>query len=184
MTLLEYLQDPDTPFGLWDLFYMVVLLAGFVRGLFKGFSGELASTLGTLLIFLGGWWFYRPVSMFIAEHTRLENEAGAMALAYVLMVFLFLASWKLLTFLLRKLFSWTFPDQIERIGGCILGLFKNALIICIVLITIYLTGHEYLNEHMIERSGFGRLTQEHVPGLMNQWFPGLIPEPPEAADGP
>lgn len=179
-------MDPETPVGLMDVVYSLYIVYGILRGLFRGLSEELAGLVGTGIVFYGGWRFYRPVGLFIQEHTRLENEDSARVLAYVLMVFLFLASWKLVVFLIRKLMKWTFPDQIQAPGGAVLGGAKCALVLCVLLLAVRLLGHGFLDKHMIQDSWMGRTTQEVIPAMVHRWAPGWFPEdafdPPSAED--
>jgi hypothetical protein len=121
--LITYLQNPETPFGVFDLVYGTYFLISFIRGLFRGLPEELSQLLGTLLIFWGGSQFYTPVSEYIISHTRLEEPAASKALAYVLIVLVFLIAWKLLTFLIRKTLDWTCPKQLRRFGGAAVGPF-------------------------------------------------------------
>lgn len=176
-TFLEYLQDPDTPLGVMDAVYGACLLYGLIRGAFRGFAGELAGLLGTLVMLVGAWTCYEPVSAFIMEHTRLDSDAGSNALAYALLVLLFLATWKLVTWLLRKALDWTCPPQIRRSGGALMGVLKSALVLSLILTIVNLSGHGALREQMIRRSWFGRATQNVVPGALHQWLPGVFPEP-------
>ncbi|MEX2605889.1 MAG: CvpA family protein [Kiritimatiellia bacterium] len=161
--LITYLQDPETPFGVFDLVYGAYFLFAFIRGIFRGLPEELSQLLGTLLIFWGGSRFYTPVSEFIVSHTRLEEPAASKALAYVLIVLVFLIAWKLLTFLIRKTLDWTCPRQLRRFGGAAVGLLKSAIIVCVILAGVLLSGHQVLIDHMIGQSYVGRAALNILP---------------------
>jgi len=184
--LLEYLRRPDTPVGVLDAVYAGWLLYGLVRGAFRGLPGELAGLLGTVVTFIGAWKFYVPVSAFIRAHTRLEHPAGSDVLAYVLMVILFLASWKLITWLLHKALDWTCPRGLRIPGGMLLGVAKSAVVLCLLLMAVELSGHEYLKEQMIRQSWFGRQTREVIPTYLHDRLPALFPADETAPedDGP
>lgn len=161
--LITYLQDPETPFGVFDLVYGAYFLFALIRGLFRGLPEELSQLLGTLLVFWGGRQFYTPVSEFIVSHTRLEEPAASKALAYVLIVLVFLIAWKLITFLLRKALDWTCPRQLRRIGGAAVGLLKSVIIVCVILAGLLLSGHQVLIDHMIGQSYVGKTALEFLP---------------------
>nr|MDA3872678.1 CvpA family protein [Kiritimatiellia bacterium] len=165
--LITYLQNPETPFGVFDLVYGTYFLISFIRGLFRGLPEELSQLLGTLLIFWGGSQFYTPVSEYIISHTRLEEPAASKALAYVLIVLVFLIAWKLLTFLIRKTLDWTCPKQLRRFGGAAVGLLKSAIIVCVILAGVLLSGHKVLIDHMIEQSYVGRTALDILPAQID-----------------
>ncbi len=167
----EYLLREDTPFGVADLVYALLLLFGLVRGAIRGASGEIAATVGTFLTFLGAWRFHRPVGDFLLQHTRIENAYGSRALSYVLLALLFFAAWTLVTWLLRSLFEKAVPDQAERPLGAFLGAAKVLVFLCLLLMGASLVQIESLRTHLIERSAFGRATQIAFPALLRRWRP-------------
>lgn len=181
-SLLAQLQDPASPYGIMDLVFAVYLIFGLIRGLFRGLPAELAGLVGTLLIMIGGWRFYRPVSEFIMVHTRLEGEIPAQTLAYILMVVLFLVTWNLLILMVRKLGEFTFPDALKRSGGALVGTFKSALILCVLLYAVNLSGVSFLKDSLITGTWFGRTTQQVIPQTLNRWLPTLFPPQDEPAD--
>ena len=176
MSVWEYIQHPDTPVGVMDLVFALYIFYGLIRGAFRGFADEVAGLLGTVLVFFGGWRFYRPVSDFMMEKTRIDNEQASRAVAYILMVFLFLVTWKLLTLLLRKLLNLSFPEQIQAPGGALLGGLKCAVVLCVILLAVRLVGHGFLDKHLLQESWYGRTTQQVVPHMLHEWFPGMFPE--------
>lgn len=168
-TFLEYLKDPQTPFGVFDPVYGIVLIFGFIRGVFRGLPEELSQLLGTILMFAASMKFYTPVSAFIMEHTRLDDPTASMALSYLLILLLFMIVWKLITFLLRKVLDWSCPKQLKRMGGAVVGVCKNALLIAVVLAAVLISGHRVLRESMIEKSWFGRKVQNLLPaGIVSE----------------
>jgi len=180
--LLSYLRDPETPFGVMDPVYTVYLMYGGVRGLFRGFAEELSRMLGTLLVFVGAHFLYRPVSSLMIEHTRLESPEASLALAYLLMALLFLVAWKLLTLVLKKALDWTSPKQFHRVGGALTGGIQCALILGVVLTAVELSGHAFLREHLVERSWLGSQIQRLPPDSMESLLPGRQ-EQPESGNG-
>ncbi|MGA0333620.1 MAG: CvpA family protein [Kiritimatiellia bacterium] len=167
-SFLDWLRDPETPFGLFDLGYAVLLLYGFLRGIFRGLPEELSQLMGTVLIFFGSMYFYRPVSAFIIQHTRLEDPTASKALAYFLIFLVLMLAWKLLTFLIRKTLDWSCPKQIRRLGGALVGTAKNALLIAVVLAAVMISGHQVLKEAMIEQSWYGRQIQALLPAGISE----------------
>jgi membrane protein required for colicin V production len=161
--LLSYFQDPETSLGVLDLFYGLYVLYGILRGLFRGFVKESASILGTVITLWGAWSLYPSVSARLLANNLLDHEMASRVLAYILLVFLFLAAWRLVTFLLSKLLSGTMPAQIQRPGGAILGGLKAIVILMIILVAARLSQVEVLEEKMIDQSAFGRLVRDHIP---------------------
>ncbi len=162
MPLLDYFQDPETPLGIMDLVYGLYMLYGLLRGLFRGFAKETASILGTVITLWGAWNFYPAVSRRLMENNLLENEMASQVLAYVLLVFGFLALWRLVTALLNKVLSGTMPVQIQRPGGAIVGFFKAIVVLTILLLAAQLSQVEPLREHTIDNSAFGRLVRDNI----------------------
>lgn len=177
------ITGPDSPFNIIDCFILVFLLYGLIRGLFRGFAAEAAGLVGSVVIFAGCWKYYRPLSEFLKENTRLENPALSQLVSYLLLIAIFLVSWNLINLILNKLFKLTFGKQVERLGGMVLGSAKCALITCIVLMTIGLTGHSFLQRHFIEESWFGSATQRTLPAKLHSWFPEWFDAPlPQETD--
>lgn len=161
--LLEMLKDPESPAGVMDLVYGLFVLYGLLRGLFRGFAKETASVLGSLITLWGSWKFYRPVSRRLLNNNLLDNEMASQVLAYILLVFLLLVAWRLITALLSKLLTVTLPVQLHRPGGALMGALKSLALLTILLIAAQLSGHEFLQKHLIEQSALGRRVCAAVP---------------------
>jgi uncharacterized membrane protein required for colicin V production len=179
--LLDYLKDPETPFGMADLVYGCYFIYAFIRGAFKGLPEELANLLGTVLIFFGSSRFYHPVSDFIIGHTRLEDPTASMALAYLLILLVLLLTWKLLTLLIKKALDWTCPKVLKGIGGAVVGLLKSAVIVGVILSLVLISGHQVLRTSMVEESWFGRQFGRLLPDNISLNPDAKSEEP--AADG-
>lgn len=162
-SFLDYLKDPETPFGVFDLAYGFYFLLGFIRGSFRGLPEELSQLLGTVIIFVASMKFYQPVSAFIIENTRLEDPLASKALAYLLLFLCLLIVWRLLTYLIRKTLDWSCPIQLKRFGGSVIGLAKSAMIVTVILAAILISGHRSLTEATVEKSWFGRHVQNLLP---------------------
>ena len=172
----EYLKNPETAFGVFDLVYGLLLLYGFIRGLFRGLPEELSQLLGTVLIFFGSMKFYTPVSNTIMAHTRLEDPTASLVLAYLLIFLVLMITWKLLTFVIRKALDWTCPNQLKRMGGAFIGLVKNAILITVVLTAVLISDHQVLRKSMIDNSGFGKQVIKLLPDNI------VSPEPAAPAE--
>jgi len=160
--LLDYFQDPETPVGVMDLVYSLYVLYALLRGLFRGFAKEMSSVLGTLLTLWGAWTFYPALSSRLLNNNLLDNEMASQALAYVLLVFLFLLLWRLAISLLSKILGLAIPPLLQRPGGAVLGGFKAVVTLVILLIAAQLTRIEILQEKMIDESLFGRRVRDNV----------------------
>jgi uncharacterized membrane protein required for colicin V production len=192
-SLLTYLQDPDTPYGIMDPVYTLYMIYGLILGLFRGLPEELAHLVGTLLIAVGAYLFYQPVSAVMLEHTRLDSEEASLALAYLLMILFFFVAWRIIILVLKKALDWTCPKPLYRPGGAILGMGKCVLVLCVILFMAQLSGHRVLTDHLISRSWLGNTLVEFIPEraheVLPEWIPGAAgpgepePTPPQAADG-
>lgn len=165
--LFDYLNDPETPFGPADLVYATYFLYAFIRGAFRGLPTELSNLLGTVLIFFGSSKFYRPVSDFIMDHTRLEDPTASKALAYLLILLVLMLTWKLVTFLIKKTLDWSCPRALKGIGGAAVGLLKSALIVGVILTLVLISGHQVLGRSLVENSWFGRQFKAIMPASIS-----------------
>ncbi len=178
----DYLKNPDTAFGVFDLVYGLLLIYGFIRGLFRGLPEELSQLLGTILVFFGSMKFYTPVSNTIMEYTRLEDPTASLVLSYLLIFLVLMITWKLITFVIRKALDWSCPKQLKRLGGAFVGLAKNSLLIVVVLTAVLISGHKVLRRSMIEESGFGRQVIKWLPASVVSQEPA-VPVEAEEEDG-
>jgi len=183
-SLFGYLLDPDTPFGILDPVYTFYLMYGLIFGLFRGLPEELAHLIGTLLVAVGSYLFYQPVSAVMLEHTRLDSEEASLALAYLLMVLLFFIVWRLITLLIKKALDWTCPKALHRPGGALLGGAKSMLILSVLLTAIQLSGHALLMDHLITRSWLGQRMEKMIPDRAREYLPEWIPQPGGTPDAP
>lgn len=173
--LWEYLLDPETPLGVMDGIYALFLLYGLIRGFFRGLAFELASLIGMVILFFGSWLGYRPVAAWLLTHTQLESQEAGQTIAYILSVGVLLIGWKLATFLVQKFLHFTLPKSIQRPGGAIFGILKSALVLCVLLLAVQISGHTQAIAWTIEDSAFGRLTQRWVPATLHRWAPEAFP---------
>ncbi|WFB35604.1 CvpA family protein [Kiritimatiellota bacterium B12222] len=164
---LDYLKDPETPFGIFDLVYGIVFLFGFIRGVFRGLPEELSQLLGSVVVLVGSIKLYQPVSAFIIEHTRLEDPTSSKALAYLLLFLLLMIVWKVITFLIRKTLDWSCPKQIKALGGGLVGMIKCAVFVVVILGAVLITGYNTLTQSMVLDSWFGNLTLQILPDTLS-----------------
>lgn len=183
-TFLDYLKDPATPFGMFDLVYAIFLLYGLIRGMFRGLPEELSQLLGTVLVFVGAMKFYQPLSDFMMEHTRLEDPTASLVLSYLLIFLTLMIVWKLITFVIRKALDWSCPKQLKGLGGGAVGLIKNALLIVVVLVAVLISGHQVLRESMIENSWTGTQVLRVLPAAVRgqESVPAKEAEPDGSGD--
>lgn len=184
LPLLDYFKDPDTPLGILDLVYALIILYGLLRGLFRGFAKETASILGTILTFWGSWHYHPAVSRRLLSNNLLDSEPASQILAYLLLLLLFFAVWRLVTVLLHKLLLGTLPEQIQRPGGALLGALKALLLLTILLIAVQLSRIEPLQKPLINDSALGRLIRDHLPLDLPTPAPTNPPAPANPAPTP
>lgn len=115
-----------------DLFFLVVLGIGFIRGLMKGAIMQLASLAAIVLGIYGASTLYEAFAHFLAQSLHVSAQLSA-PLAFLL---LFVAI-GLGLFFLGKLLSSFFKaislSWIDRLLGALIGLLKVALILGILL---------------------------------------------------
>ena len=150
------------PVNLVDGIAVLVLLAGMALGLHRGLSGELARLLSVMAAFVVAWLAYRPLGLWLLEHTRLQDQA-AQAVGFALAVVPALVGMVLLRLLLKPLIKVVFHGAVDKVGGIAAGFARSALLIAIVFMMVNTWPHEYLNEQFGEASLIGRLVLAYGP---------------------
>jgi uncharacterized membrane protein required for colicin V production len=168
--------------GGMDAVFLVVAVAYAIRGGVRGLSAELAGAIGMVLIFVGGWKLYRPVSDWLLAHTRLSQMESANVLALVFSIIVLAAVLGVIRLLLRRLFEKAFEGTLERLGGVFAGLTKGLVLCAIFVFAVKLSAHAYLNQHVVEKSVFGHFVANRLPLIYWQWHDKIAPPPARGDD--
>lgn len=116
-----------------DLVALAFLIYGLIRGVLRGFSGELARLLYVLAAVAGASLARPFLSGLLLGHTRLNDE-DADRLGLALAAVLSIAAVLLLRLLIRKLFQFSFKGKLEKIGGAVLGLATAGVLVSAVFV--------------------------------------------------
>jgi membrane protein required for colicin V production len=165
-----------------DAVFLCILVVYSIRGLVRGLSSELAGAIGFLLILVGGWKLYRPISDWLLANTRLSSMESADLLALIFSIVVLATVLGLIKFALRNLFEKAFAGTMERLGGFSAGLCKGFVICTIFVLGVKLSGHAYLTEHVITQSSFGTFVSQRLPGWYWALRDRVLPPKPEQGD--
>lgn len=155
-----------------------------IKGLLKGLSHELAGVVIAVLAICCSLFFYQPVARWIMDHTRLEGTA-ALVSGFAGSLFVLWLGLKLAGMLIQAIMEMTFTPAVERFGGLFAGFAKATMLTSVVLMTVRLSGHDYLQRHLLVESSIGRFGNQHLPEVYAQLakvFPAL-PAPGREQDG-
>ncbi len=167
-------MDVLPEFNIYDFIIVAVLFIGFLRGLVRGLSGEVAALIALALAVASAWYLYEPIGDYLAqarEWTLLQ--AHTIALVIVLLVALIVLF--TLGSLIKKIMSFAFKGWIERLGGAILGTVRYGILVAAVIFLVQLHGREPTKSNMTEYSLIGRHTAE----TMMPWYDQLAERYPE-----
>lgn len=155
------------PVNLIDGVVVLLLLAAMALGFHRGLSGELARLISVVAAFVVAWLAYRPLALWVFEHTRLEGRP-AQAVGFGLAVGLALVVMVLLRLLLKPLIKIVFAGALDRVGGILAGFVRMALTVAIVFMMVNSWPHDYLNRQFGEASLVGRLVLTYGPQVRDR----------------
>ncbi|TFH15263.1 MAG: CvpA family protein [Lentisphaerales bacterium] len=148
-----------------DIGVLVIVLAGTIRGLYRGFSGEIAASLAAVFAFLFGLHMSGPLGRFLTAHSEL-SRGHASALTFVLCVIVALVGMLAIRILLKHTIRVIVDNkQVDRIGGCAAGFVKALSFCAIVVLVLIMWPHPYLNRAFGKHSAFGRSLKAFVPEI-------------------
>ena len=165
-----------------DAVFATVIAVYAVRGILRGLSTELAGAIGFVLVLVGGWKLYSPLSEWLLANTRLSSLESANLLALILSIVVLAAGLGLLKMALKSVLEKAFEGTAERLGGLAAGFTKGFVVCSVFVLAVKLSGHAYLGEHVIHRSLFGTFVAERVPGWYAQLRDKYWPAAPEGDD--
>lgn len=150
-----------------DIGAIVLLIAGIIIGFRHGLSGEIARFIGTLAALVLGLYFYKSGGNVITENTRM-GEAAANVTAFILIIAIILLLTLLARLILRSIMKISFEGGLEKAGGCIAGLLRAAMVVLMIIITMNMWPHDYLNRVFGKDSVIGRVVIKYMPAVKKQ----------------
>lgn len=156
-----------SPLNPVDLFFLVVVLLGTIRGLVRGLSRELADVLRIGGSFVAIWFLYEPLGQWIFGHTEMTARTSYLlaALAIMLVAFLLLSILHLIVSSIMKL---TFPSGVEKVGGLIAGTLKSLIIAVLLVFLVGLMPHEVIRRAVHDESYTGGWVHSRWPELLER----------------
>ncbi|MFT5122153.1 MAG: putative membrane protein required for colicin V production [Kiritimatiellia bacterium] len=153
----------------WIALVVIWSVLGFIKGLSKQVAGLIIYG-GTAL---GGWRLYEPLSEVVSRFTpQLENGPAVQIITLILVVVGILVVLKLLFLALKNMLEFAFPSGVERFGGLLAGTTKALIVIGLAILLVGISKHEYLSEHVLEQSMFGRIGHQHIPAWYDTYIGG------------
>jgi membrane protein required for colicin V production len=156
-----------------DIIILILLIFLVVRGVMRGFVGEVASLAGVIL----GFWFaiqyMTPLTAYLKPH--FPNISILPIMSFVLIFLTLLVACNLVGWGLRVLFKKTALGWIDRILGGGLAVLKGVLIayFAIVVLTIYLpAGTPFVSQSRLSPmviTSFQKIKDAVMPTLAREW---------------
>lgn len=166
-----------------DLPVIAFLIYGLIRGVLRGFSGELARLLYAIGA-MAGISLSRPfLTELLRGHTRLQ-EADAERLGLAMAAILSIVAVLLIRLVIRKMFQFNFKGRIEKAGGALLGLATAMILVSALFILAAHAPWPGVREVARDGSLTGRTAKFLFPPLYRQLadrmdLPPLPPTPGE-----
>ena len=173
------MQEFNLP-GIIDIIAIVVVLAGALRGYFRGLSGELARLVSMILSMALGIVISRPMGAWFCAHTRL-SEPQARVFAFLSIVVVVLLTMVVVRVVLKHIMQVIFNKKVDRIGGVIAGTSGAVLFVLMVFLMMIIWPNEYLNRKFGEESITGRMMISLMPDLEDEGAEELIDRAGEQA---
>ena len=161
-----------------DAIILLVLLAGAVAGLKRGFTRQLLSFVGVFLVIVLAFWLKNPVSIFLYEHLPFFKFGGVLKgvtvlnialyelIALFILIALLMIILKLLVFassIFEKLLNFTIILGIpSKILGAIVGVIESFVWIFIIL---YVLNLPVFNIDIVKESKFKDGILKNTPVL-------------------
>lgn len=171
-------MDNLPQFNIVDIAALVVILLGVVRGLAHGLSGELARGVSAVVAVYGGWRLYRPLGVYLADHTRL-SEPAAYPAAFVLMLVGGYVAMRIVRLVVDALVDFSFKGRLEKAGGALLGVARALIVFGAFVAVMGIVPNSAVHRLFAEQSVFGRLVcRQAVPlyDRLAEKHPGLKAE--------
>jgi len=155
--------------NLLDLFILVPLVWGCIRGFSKGFIIELATLAGLVLGIMAAFYFASATAAKLREYFTF-NEDVARIIAYVLIFIVVMLLAYLIGKIIEKVFDMIALGWLNKILGAAIGILKGAVVASLLLFIIVTFD---INEKIIprqtkERSMFYQAVSKVVPFFVDK----------------
>ncbi len=139
----------------------VFLLAGFIGGIRRGLSGELARAVSLVASVLAATTYARPLAERFCGTCNLDARlAVLLAFAAILAgVYVLIQTVRML---LGRLMEFHFRGPVERLGGGLAGMARAGAVVAVILLVLSLAPDDNLRRLVAEESVAGRLATRHL----------------------
>lgn len=172
-----------------DILIIIYIVRAFFHGKKRGFSFEITAFVSALASWVLAIHFYQGLGLSINKWFLLSLEtARVISFAGIAICILFLGA--ILSRLIKKIMKLSFLPNIEKIGGCILGILRGISISAIIIVALALTPSKAIQQEVYISSFFGNYLVALSPRL-HKWiwqseerfniseFWGQLPERPK-----
>ncbi|MBF0111823.1 MAG: CvpA family protein [Desulfamplus sp.] len=120
----------------FDIFIIIVISFGLLRGFFRGFIKEISSIVGVIAGFYGAYTYYKLVAVHLnslltdwgyAEWTAYGNIASFFLIFFAILLFT-----TLIANIIRYLLKIVFLKWVDRLFGLLFGATKGILVVSVV----------------------------------------------------
>ncbi|BBO80620.1 CvpA family protein [Desulfosarcina ovata] len=118
----------------FDILIITILAYGLIRGIFRGLVRELSSIVGVLGGFYAAYTYYPHVARLIAPW--ISDRVYLNILSYLLIFSAVVIIVGVLAVVIKYLLNIAYLGWVDRISGALFGVFKGALVICVLFIVL------------------------------------------------
>ena len=155
------------PPSIVDIVTLAVIAVGALMGLIRGLSGELARLVSTIAALLIGLRFYRPISKWASDSTRLTGDS-ALALGFVVIIIAVIVIMVLIRIIMKRMLKVVIEGGVERIGGLIAGVISTSVTVFMCFVILNLMPNSYLKRKFGEETIVGTVVRNTMPHL-GEW---------------
>jgi len=118
----------------FDIFVVIVLAYGLIRGIFRGLIKELSAIVGVLAGFWAAYSYYSQFGRLLARWV--SQPAYLNILSFMVIFCLVLIAVSIVGVVIKYLLRVAFLGGVDRFCGALFGLLKGVLISAVVLMTL------------------------------------------------
>ncbi len=150
-----------------DLASAVVMLAGLMLGVRRGFFGELPRFVSMLIVLFLALRLYIPFAGALLAHSPVQGEDKALAIAFLLVVLTVLSALVLIRVIMHLVIKIVFAVKGSRMLGGLLGLCSGVMLAFILVFGIGLWPGPSVQRAFVEESYAGRMAREAASLLVD-----------------
>ncbi len=164
---------PTTDMNTLDILLLIILGFTTIRGLFRGFIGEISSIIGLIVGFILANQYYAKLTPLV--QSILSDPGIAKMLSYALVFCTGLVGVLMVAAVLRHLLKVVLLGWVDRFAGGVIGLLKGGLIsiLLVLLLTTFLTPQaEILTDSKLapQVNRFSAILADLLPDEMRREF--------------